>query len=200
MNEPFARFIESRLGPKTLLITCGLPATGKSTAAKEIARVKGYPVIATDIVRSEVLVGEDIFDETVASDMEKRERVYDEVFRRADEVIKGVGGVILDGTFVTQSLRKRAAEIADRHGRRFVIMETRCSEPTALRRISERTREDSQSNALTEQAYRDNKARFEPVGLGELKRVFSKLDIIHAMIDAESDDPRDWRVIELWKR
>lgn len=200
MNEPFSEFIKSRLGPKVLIITCGLPATGKSTAAKEIAKVKGFPVIATDVVRAEVLAGEDIFDQAVASDMGKRKRVYDEVFRRAGDAIKGSDGVILDGTFVTQSLRQRAADIAARHEWRLVIVETRCSEKTALRRISERTRGGSQSNALTEQAYQDNKARFEPVDLDGLKRALPKLDITHVVIDAESDDPGDWRVVELRRR
>ncbi|MBM3132414.1 MAG: ATP-binding protein [Chloroflexi bacterium] len=195
MDELFAEFIESRLDMLDVIVMCGLPATGKSTAAKEIAKVKGFPIVATDAVRAEVLAGEDVFDPAVASDMEKRSRVYEEVFRRADEVIQSSHGVILDGTFVTQSLRKRAAGIAERHGRRFVIMETRCSEKTALRRISERTRADSQSNALSAQAYLDNRARLEPVDLDDLKRGFEKLDITHVVIDAESDDPRDWRVV-----
>jgi hypothetical protein len=35
-----------------------------------------------------VLKGEDIFDEKVASDMDKRMLVYDETFRQAEELLK----------------------------------------------------------------------------------------------------------------
>ena len=49
----------------------------------------------------EVLKNEDIFDEKVASDMDKRVMVYDEMFRLADESLKKGDGVILDATFIT---------------------------------------------------------------------------------------------------
>lgn len=195
MSEPLTDFIRSRLGLNSLMIMCGLPATGKSTAAGLIARMKGFPIIATDAVRREILKDEDIFDPAAASDPERRRRVYDEVFRRAEASASGSAGIILDGTFLTERLRRRAAEIAARTGRRFVIMETRCSEETALRRISERTRESTLSNALTAEAYFANRSRFEPVDIGELKRVFPALHTSHVIIDAESDDPDDWRVL-----
>ena len=196
MNEPFAEFIRSRLGPNTLVILCGLPATGKSTAARQIAQMKGFSILATDAVRREILRGENIFDPAVASDPEKRERVYDEVFRRAEESLSPSPGTILDGTFLTQRLRRRAAKIAARRGHRFVIIETRCSEETALRRISERTPESTLSNALNAQAYFENRARFEPVDISDLKKAFPSLNIIHVIVDAESDDPADWRALD----
>ena len=56
--------------------------------------------------------------------MNKRLSVYDEVFRRADELAKkSGGGLILDATFVTQELRKRAAEIAAKNNMTFVILQ-----------------------------------------------------------------------------
>lgn len=195
MSEPLTDFIRSRLAPDSLMILCGLPATGKSTAAGLIARMRGFPIIATDAVRREILKDADIFDPAVASDPQRRRRVYDEVFRRAEGSLNVSQGLILDGTFLTERLRRRAAEIAARTGRRFVIMETRCSEETALRRISERTRETTLSNALTAEAYFANRSRFEPVDIGELKRAFPVLHISHVIIDAESDDPGEWRLL-----
>ena len=60
--------------------------------------------------------------------MSKRLSVYDEVFRRADELGKKdkTGGMILDATFVTKELRERAAEIAAKNNLTFVIMQTSC--------------------------------------------------------------------------
>ena len=113
MKEPFAKFIKANLGPKTLLITCGLPGTWKTETAEEVSKIKGYPILRSDIIRLEVLKNEDVFDAKVAGNMNKRLSVYDEVFRRADELAeKTCAGIILDATFVTQDLRRRAAEIA----------------------------------------------------------------------------------------
>jgi hypothetical protein len=59
-------------------------------------------------------------DEKVAASMDKRTAVYDETFRRAEDSLKNNDGVILDATFVTQSLRRRAAEIAAKHNLKIV--------------------------------------------------------------------------------
>jgi predicted kinase len=199
MQEPFAEFIR-RLEPGILLITCGLPGSWKTETAEEVSRIKGYPIIRTDLVRLEVLKGEDIFDEKVASDMGKRRKVYDEVFRRADEdMVKG-DGVILDGTFLTQSLRRRAAEIAAKHQQMFVIMQTSCPQEVSIARILRRTKEDYESNALTEQAYFNNKAKFEAVDLDDFKQLYPNLSIIHFTVDTRYDPPEDWRVIGIEQR
>ncbi len=200
MREPFAGFVEAELGPGTLLITCGLPGTWKTETAEEVSKIKGYPIVRTDLVRLEVLKGEDIFDERVASDMDKRKKVYEEVFRRADESLSRGGGVIIDATFVTQSLRRRAAEIAARHNRTFAILQTHCPQEVALARILRRTREDYESNALTEQAYFNNKAKWEEVDLDDLKQHHPGLNILHFLVDTEHDPPQDWYVIGVKRR
>ena len=200
MREPFGKFIESKLGDDTLLITCGLPGTWKTETSEEISRIKGYPIVRTDLVRKEVLKGEDIFDEKVASDMDKRKMVYDETFRRAEETVKKGGSVIIDATFVTQSLRRRAAEIAARNKKTLVILQTDCPQEVAIGRILRRTRENYESNALTEQAYRDNKKKFQPVDLGDLKAANPDLAIIHLTVDTRRDPPGEWYITGIEKR
>ncbi|MCL0037034.1 ATP-binding protein [Dehalococcoidia bacterium] len=200
MKEPFARFIEAELEPGILLITCGLPGSWKTETAEEVSKIKGYPIIRTDLVRLEVLKGEDVFDEKVASDMGKRRKVYDEVFRRAGERLEKGDGAILDATFVTQSLRRRAAEIAAKHHRIFVIMQTSCPQEVSIARILRRTKEDYESNALTEQAYFNNKAKFEAVDLDDFKRLYPNLSIIHFTVDTRYDPPEDWYVTGVEKR
>lgn len=195
MKEPFAKFIETGLGAGFLLIVCGLPGTWKTETTEEVARIKGYPLLRTDLIRLEVLSNEDVFDEKVAADMNKRIMVYDEMFRRADEILNRDGGVILDATFVTQSLRNRAAAIAAKHNLRFIIMQTDCSQEVSLRRILKRTKENYESNALTEQAYLNNKKKFEPVNLDDLKESYPNLDITHLIVDTTSDIPEDWYII-----
>jgi len=147
-----------------------------------------------------VLKNEDIFDEKVASNMDKRTMVYDEMFRQADESLDKGDGVILDATFVTQSLRRQAAAIAAKHDLSFVILQTDCPQEVSIKRILERTKEDYKSNALTEQAYLNNKKRFEAVDLTDLKNRYPNLDIIHLIVDTRHDPPEDWYITGAEKR
>ncbi len=200
MKEPFVKFIESELEPGFLLIACGLPGTWKTETTEEVARIKGYPLLRTDLIRLEVLKNEDIFDEKVASNMSKRTMVYDEMFRQADESLNKSDGVILDATFITQSLRRRAAEIAAKHNKTFIILQTDCPQEVSIRRILNRTKENYVSNALTEQAYLNNKKKFEAVDLNDLKNLYPNLDVIHLIVDTTYDMPEDWYIIGVEKR
>jgi predicted kinase len=197
LKEPFRQFVKNKLGRGFLLITCGLPVTGKTTAAREIVRTSGYPFLQSDLIRLEVLEGEDIFSERIASDMEKRMRVYDELFKRAEEALGRDGGAILDATFVRQSLRGRAAEIAVRNNLRLIILETVCPQEVALKRIRGRTRENYESNAITEQAYFNNKKIFEPVDPDNLKTLYPGLEVTHLVVDTASDGAENWSIVHI---
>jgi predicted kinase len=200
LKQAFGKFVEGKLGSGVLLITCGLPGTWKTETSEEISRIKGYPILRSDLIRLEVLKGENIFDEKIASDMSKRTMVYDETFRRAGETLEKGDSVILDATFVSQSLRRRAAEIAAKHNKTFVILETHCPQEVAIARILRRTPEDYESNALTEQAYLNNKKKFEKVDVDDLKRLYPRLKIIHLTVDTQYDPPEDWYIIGMEQR
>ena len=197
MKEPFAKFVETELGTGFVLIACGLPGTLKTETTEEVARIEGYPLLRSDLIRLEVLKNEDVFDEKVAASMDKRTMVYDEMFRQADETLDENEGVILDATFVTQSLRRQAAAIAAKHDLRFVILQTDCPQEVAIGRILKRTREDYVSNALTEQAYLNNKKKFEPVDMDDLKQSYSGLGVTHLTVDTRHDPPEDWYIIDV---
>jgi len=195
MREPFVEFMKHELGPKTVLIACGLPASYKTETTEVIADLKGYTILRSDLIRLEVLKNEDIFDEKVASNMNKRTLVYDEMFRMADALAATGASMILDATFVTQALRQRAAEVAARHHMMLIIQQTQCPKEVSLRRISERTKEKYESNALTEQAYTNNVKKFEPVDLDDLKGLHPGLKITHLLVDTASDLTEEWFVI-----
>jgi uncharacterized protein len=201
MKEPFASFIRTKLGEKTLLITCGLPASYKTETSEEVSKIKGYPILRSDLIRLEVLKNEDIFDTKVAGNMNKRLSVYDELFRRADELAsKNKGGMILDATFVTQELRERAAEIASKNKMTFVIMQTSCPQEVSLARIKRRTKEKYESNALTEEAYIANKNKFEPVNIDAIKKKYPTLKITHLTVDTCHDEMNQWFITGEHKR
>jgi len=162
--------------------------------------MKGYPIQRTDLIRKEILKGMDIFDEKIANNYDIRKKVYDEMFKRAEETLHKEDGVILDATFVTQELRRRAAGIAAAQNKTFVILQTNCSKDASINRILKRTKEKYESNALTEQAYINNLKKFEKVDLKDLKKLFPKLEIVHLTVDTELDNPKDWYIIGMEKK
>jgi predicted kinase len=201
LKEPFASFVKKELEPRTLLITCGLPASYKTETSEEVAKIKGYSILRSDLIRLEVLKNEDIFDAKVAGNMNKRLSVYDELFRRADEqAAKSSGGLILDATFVTQELRRRVAEIAAKNNMPFVILQTSCPQEVSIARITKRTKEKYESNALTEEAYLANKNKFEPVDINDLKSKYPALKITHLTVDTCRDETDQWFVVGMEKR
>lgn len=196
MREPFNAFMKWELGPETVLIACGLPASYKTETTEVIAQIQGYKVLRTDMLRLEVLRNEDIFDEKVAADMNKRTAVYDEMFGMARHFACKGDGVILDATFVTQALRHRAAEVAAACGMTLVIQQTQCPQEISIQRILRRTRENYESNALTEQAYLNNKNKFEAVDLEDLKQAHPELPLVHLIVDTTSDLVDEWFVVD----
>ena len=196
MKEPFVDFMQKTLEPMTVLIACGLPASYKTETTEVIADLKGYKILRSDLIRLEVLKNEDIFDEKVASNMKKRTLVYDEMFRMAHELAGKGQGIILDATFVTQLLRRLAAEVAASYGMTLVIQQTQCPKEVSLARIMKRTKENYESNALTEQAYTNNVKKFEPVDLNDLKAGYPSLNVIHLLVDTTSDLTAEWFVID----
>jgi uncharacterized protein len=201
LKEPFAKFIKGNLAPRSLLITCGLPGTWKTETAEEVSKIEDYLILRSDLIRLEVLKNEDVFDPKVAGNINKRMSVYDEVFRRADELAnKHKGGIILDATFVTQDLRVRAAEVAAKHKMEFVIMQTSCPQEVSVARIERRTKEKYESNALTVDAYIANKNKFESVDIEQIAKKFPALKILHLTVDTCHDNPQDWYVTGMDKR
>jgi predicted kinase len=201
LPKPFAEFVKTKLGMRPLLITCGLPGTWKTETSQEISKIRGYQILRSDLIRLEVLKNEDVFDAKIAGNMNKRLSVYDELFRRADALAgSSEKGLILDATFVTQDLRRRAAEIAAKHDMTFVILQTSCPQEVSVARIQRRTKQKYESNALTVEAYLANKSKFEPVDIDDLKQRHPQLKIIHFTVDTCNDSPKNWVVIGMEKR
>jgi predicted kinase len=199
MREPFKKFIKAELKDGFLLIACGLPGTWKTETTEEVHKIKGGRLLRTDLIRLEVLKNQDIFDAKVAGDMKKRTRVYDVMFQQADNAFNTEKNVILDATFVTQSLRQQAAAIAAKHKVTFVILQTDCPQEVSIKRILARDKENYVSNALTEQAYLDNKKKFESVDLDNLKKLYPALNLIHLVVDTAKDPPEDWYITKYQK-
>jgi len=200
LKNPFRKYVETTLEETSLVITCGLPGTWKTEVSEELSKLKGYPILRTDLIRKELLKNEDIFDEKVASNMDKRRMVYEEMFRLTEELLIKADSVILDATFVSQSFRKQAASIAAKYNKTFIILQTSCPQEIAIARILKRSRENYESNALTKQAYLNNKNRFEEVALDDLKLPNTKPIIVHLIVDTSQDSPEYWDIIGIERK
>jgi len=201
MERAFAEVIELEVPTNSVLISVGLPGSWKSPVTEEIARMKGFEILRSDMIRLEVLKGLDIFDNQVASSPENRRKVYDEMFRRAREALRtSPMGLILDATFVSQGLRVEAAEIAREARRPFVIAECTCTEEKSIERILKRTKENYESNALTREAYLNNKAIFQPIDIDDLKKKVEGLSVLYLNIDTEHNEAPNWKIRRIEKR
>jgi predicted kinase len=201
MGRSFSDIVASEIPGNALLISTGLPGSWKSPVTEKISEIIHARILRSDMIRLDVLKGLDIFDDKVASSQDNRMRVYEEMFRQAETQLQNDPvGLILDATFVTQDLRRRAAEIAKRASRDLVIAEMACSEEASIRRILKRTKENYESNALTRQAYLNNKAIFEKVDVDEIKKSWPTLNIHHLVIDTEHDEPERWQLRSVERR
>jgi uncharacterized protein len=167
-------YAQGRLGVPPVIAVGGLIGSGKSTVAEALGQAVGVPVVSSDRIRK-VLAGvraterapEDAYSAAFSA------RTFDEVFRRAAVVVDSGRGVVLDATFRERALRLRARDLARRHGRRFLLVETVCDEATLRERL--RRREAGPSVSDAGEALLDRvRAEFEPVtefGVGEHVRV-----------------------------
>lgn len=194
MREPFRKFIEKEIKPGFVLIACGLPGTWKTETTEEVHKIKGGKLLRSDLLRLDVLKGQDVFDPKVAGDMKKRTAVYDVMFEMANEALKTEKNVILDATFVTQDLRQQAAAVAAKHKVAFIILQTDCPQEVSIKRILARDKDNYVSNALTEEAYLNNKKKFQPVDLDALKKANPGLKLIHLVVDTAKDPPEEWYI------
>jgi aminoglycoside phosphotransferase family enzyme/predicted kinase len=146
------KYVES-LGPPVLLIVGGLMGTGKSSLAAKLVETLGFESLSTDLVRHTMLGSSPIPADYGEGHYQPvlRSRVYDELFRQANDHLRSRQFVILDGTFLTDALRTRAYELAYRHGAVPLHVHCTCPRHIAYARIQQRadTRQ-SESEARTE--------------------------------------------------
>ena len=118
----------------------GLPGTGKSTLAREIAAALGAELLRTDVIRRELFgnaSGAAGTDEGIYHP-HSRKLVYAEMFQRAAALEAERISIVLDGTFSSSDLITGASELAARGQAVFLAVECVCSEEAAHQRIRQR--------------------------------------------------------------
>lgn len=126
----------------------GLPGTGKSTVAAELATRTGAVLISSDHVRKELArvgaVGGHIgrFGAGRYSPANKA-RVYDELLWRAKVLLASGVPVILDASWTDPEQRRRAATVADDVAAELVTVQCVCPAELAYQRIRARRGHES---------------------------------------------------------
>lgn len=137
-----------------LVVVCGLPGVGKTTVAKKIAEDLGARLLATNDIRRELFP-------SPRWTPDEFQHVYDELFARAETILRQGHPLVLDGTFVKQKNRDRARDIARDTNTAFGIVLVTCDEATIKERIEQRAREDPDGAPYW--AYELFKTSLEPV-------------------------------------
>ncbi len=140
----------SSIKDKTLIVLCGLPRSGKTTKALELAGEHGYPIVSPDAVRlalhgNRFIMQAEPFVWVIARLM----------VRALFEA--GHGTILVDATNGTA--KRRAEWRSDDWSRQFVVIET--PKEVCLERA--RAQGDTEIVAVIE----DMAAKWEPIAAGE---------------------------------
>lgn len=126
-----------------LLAMCGLPASGKSSLARELSQRQGMLVISTDVVRKRLAgyqpttpatadFGAGIYGPAMTR------RTYRELRRQASRWLRRGVRVILDGTFGDPRQRHLARDLARRTNARFQLVLVTSPDAEWRRRLLQR--------------------------------------------------------------
>lgn len=157
------RYVGPWLRPLVLVVG-GLAGTGKTTLAIAVADALGAEVLRTDILRQELFgtgphaaeVDGGIYSE------ETRERVYEEMFRRATELSADGISVALDGTFPALEALQKAQKVGADSRSLFLAIECVCRSEVAHERIYRRLAEGRDASDAGPEIHDIQQMRWQP--------------------------------------
>lgn len=168
--------------PAAVVAMGGQVASGKSTLARLVARQIGAPIVSSDRTRDHLLQSALAEDAAPESDPDADptpdaheaqwiqtyepgfgDRVYDEVLRRAGEVLVSGRPVVIDGCFHSRARREEARRLAERFGRPFLFVEVATPPAVQLERLRARAVRDGVELEDWQQIAEGLRADWEPV-------------------------------------
>jgi len=158
----------ARLEKPALILTCGLIGTGKSLLARNIGPRLGADIIRTDVLRKELLnirpeerhfeeFGKGIYTDDMSA------RTYQKAFEIAEEELKEGRSVIVDASFKKREERRNAADLAQRIGVDFLVIECTCPDEEVKARLEARMLKKGEASDGRWEIYRDQKQSFEKI-------------------------------------
>ncbi|NOZ76397.1 MAG: AAA family ATPase [Euryarchaeota archaeon] len=133
-----------------------MPATGKSTLSRNLAKKIGAHVLRTDVIRKELI-------KRPTYTPEEKELVYSATFITARYLLRAGEKVIIDGTFYKRKLRQRVYRIAKETGAKLVVIECVVPDYIIKRRMERRKKRRRGPSQADYEVYRKMKEEFEPI-------------------------------------
>lgn len=155
----------SRRRQPALVVMNGLPGTGKSTVAAEVANILKGVRISSDQIRSRLLESapqhlrhskQRTYSEGLT------ERVYAGLLDRARPVLQSRRTVILDATYGRRSDRQAGQKLGSFFGVPTVLIRVECPESIAMQRLRSRLKDAGRTSDAGPLAYARLKEREEP--------------------------------------
>jgi aminoglycoside phosphotransferase family enzyme/predicted kinase len=140
LNQAYRYAIE--FSRPTLWVFCGLPATGKSSLAEEMAKTLGVFLFQSDRIRRGDQNGEPRKKAPFGQGLyrlEMRHRVYTRMLALAQQTLKTGRSVILDATYSRRNWRDETPMLASDLDTNLVFVECLCKEETIRSRLRGRT-------------------------------------------------------------
>lgn len=154
--------------PPMLVAVGGIIASGKSTLAGRVGAALSAPVVEADRTRKQMLgvrpterVNDPAWQGAYNPDFTTK--VYAEVLRRADVVLASGRPVVVDASFRSESMRRAARDLAERHGVPFRVVECRVPPDACRARLAKREQEEGHVSDGRLAIFDDFCARFEPM-------------------------------------
>jgi predicted kinase len=170
--------------PPTLVIVCGLVASGKSTVARTLGDRTGYQILNSDVIRKRLAgialtthpvteYGKGMYSNDFTS------LTYDTLLKESEDCLKLGKGVIVDATFKDPQHRRRFTDLVSRLRLPVVFVECRASEAKILERLKIRAQRPGEVSDATPLVYSLQRDEFVP--LNEIP------DSMHVVVNTESD-------------
>ena len=135
-----------------LIIVLGLPGTGKTYFAQQLAERIAIPHFNTDQVRDELnLKGH--------YDGAAKQQVYDQLFQKALDAFEAHSAVIIDATFSQKHHREQIKKLTERKGQPLYFIKMTADEATIRQRVAQ-SRKDSEADFSV---YQQVKQAFHPL-------------------------------------
>ncbi len=153
--------------PPSLVLTCGLPGVGKTTAARAIAAPFEALVLRSDVQRKHLAglaptshaaaaFGEGIYSRDLT------EQTYRGLRTEAEVGLRKGRTVVVDATFATAAQRATFAQLADSVGAPYLIAWVAVPEDVALTRLAARAQDPREVSDAGVGVYRRMSERFQP--------------------------------------
>ncbi|WP_305044360.1 bifunctional aminoglycoside phosphotransferase/ATP-binding protein [Geoalkalibacter sp.] len=176
------------LAPPTLVLTCGLMGSGKTTLAKNLARATGAQLLSSDPLRKELAgqlaaegpqtpYGQGIYSPAWSH------RTYDTLAERAKEGLAQGHSVIVDASFARIEDRQRFFQLAANAGRPVLLVYLRADEATLRRRLHERAAAGMEASDGRAELLSDQRRHFAPPDPSENPLVMDAGLSLHAQTD-----------------